>query len=830
MSSTSTTVAPTSVVREPARKWCLTVVRPAPHAPRDAVAALANGVDASVPGSVLGTLIDAGLASDVTIDGHEEDVEWAAASVWTYSTTIERRADGARVRLVLEGVDTLATVAVDGEVVLRPDDMFRRWVIDLGRDLSPGAWTVSVTFEPVIPVINAAEAANPLPRADMYETPYNQIRKMACSFGWDWGPATVTCGLWRSAHVERIPVAELGHVLLSATWDDGAHLTANMTVDDAVHLVTVEVRDPATGAVLASAFARVEDGAAHVDVAVPQARRWDVVGRGGQSLYDVEVVAILQDGSIADSASRRVGFRSVEVVQRPDQAGTSFEIHVNGTRVWARGFNWIPPDVLPERVSAVTVRALIEEAIATGANMLRVWGGGVIESAAFYDICDEMGVMVWQDFAFACATYAEDDVQAARVTREVEDAVSRIAHHPSLVLWCGCNENLWGWADWGWQEAMGADAAWGRRLYYETIPAALAMLDPERPYIPGSPFSPDHDAHPNDQKQGTTHHWDTWNELDYTEFDNKHSRFAAEFGWQAPAAWQTLVRALGYEPASADDDGLQRLQKHPGGSAAFDRSLAQHVPHLPSDGQGWHFATQLVQARAIRASIGRFRSLHDSCSGTLWWQLDDCWPALSWSVIDVAGRRKLGWYAAREVMAPRAVLATAPGSPAGLTLVNDLPEPWHASGKAVVASADGARLAEFSFALDVAPDGHEVFVPPEVPVGAAVVIVDVDGERAARWLHSDAELVTPRTAITALKVEPTAVGVDVSVTASGLIRDLCLLAGLNSRLADATVDRQLALVLPQETVTFAVASPGAADVPASQWLTLLAADTPFDIA
>lgn len=817
--------------RTPLTDWTLRLTDVTPDAPPDAVRVLSEGIATTVPGSVLGTLITQGLATDVTVDGREEDVAWASSCSWTYRTTVPRQGDGARVRLVLEGVDTLATVTVDGEVALVTDDMFHRWVVDLGVDDAPGgSWNVEVELHPVLPVIEAAQELRPLPRADMYPIPYNQIRKMACSFGWDWGPTTITAGLWRAATVERTRIARLDQVLLSPTWDEGAVLRGTVTTDGDARGIVVRVRRPGEEGLLLEHVSPVVEGSVTLELSVPGAARWDVVTRGAQPLYDVEIDVLDADGAPVDSTTRRIGFRRVELVQEPDETGRSFEIHVNGSRVWARGFNWIPADVLPERVGRERLRYLIEETLATGANMLRVWGGGVVESDDFFDLCDELGVLVWQDFSFACATYAEDDVQVARVRREVADAVERVGHRASLVLWCGSNENEMGWADWGWQDVLGTDGAWGAKLFRDVIPAALAELDPARPYIPSSPFSPDLAAHPNDETQGATHHWDTWNRLDYVAFEGKSSRFAAEFGWQAPAAWPTLVRAIGHTPTSGADPDLQRLQKHPEGQAALARAIGDHVPHLPTDGPGWHLATQLVQARAIRASIGRFRSLHDSCSGALWWQLNDCWPALSWSVLDVAGRRKLGWYAAAEVMAPRAVVTTADGDAQGLTLVNDLAERWQAAARVRVADELGAILHAETVDVAVAADGHLVVTPTTVPDGAAVVVVDVGGIRGARWVVPDLELASPTAELRVLDVSRSPGEVQVSVRAETLVRDLVLLVERLPELADARVDKQLLLLLPGEEATFTVRGTGLAEVDDEAIVATLAAGTALEVA
>lgn len=814
--------------RERVESWTLIQGADRGETPDEGADDLFGGVPVSVPGSVLAVLVERGIVADVTVDGTEQEMEWVSDCPWIYRAQVPRRGEGAGTRLIFEGVDTLATIRVDGEVVLTTDDMFHEWVVDLGADEGSGSWTVEVEFQPALPVANAAEASQPFPRADMYEIPYNQVRKMACSFGWDWGPVTNTAGLWRAVVVERTPRGRIDRALLDGAWAGGAVLRGTAKCEGDVAAIAVEVRDH-VGDLVESGSLSLVGGECEIELRVPRALQWNVIGRGEQPLYSVVLIATSDDGVVIDTVTRRLGFRRLELVQTPDDTGASFAFHVNGSRVWARGFNWIPADVLPERVTRDKVRALIADVAATGANMLRVWGGGVIESDDFFDACDELGILVWQDFSFACAAYPEDDNQAARVTREVEDAVERVGYRSSLALWCGCNENLWGHEDWGWKDTLGEDGPWGARLYFDVIPSALSRLDPHRPYVPGSPFSIDRSAHPNDQTMGTTHHWDTWNQIDYAEFESKRSRFASEFGWQAPSSWPTLVAAIGGAPTGASDDRLPRLQKAFEGAQSLARGIKEHFGTDDDAGAEWYLKAQIVQARAVRAGVGRFRSLHDTCSGALWWQFNDCWPGFSWSVEDVNGRRKLSYFAAREVMAARAVIPTADGSPHALTLVNDLSDPWIVDVTVRVVGAEGAVLSKTEASTVVPADGFVVIAADAVPEGACAVVVDAGDIRAARWIVGDLA-VSSSTGQTRLKAIRDDAGVwSVTVRASSLVRDLVLLTELHPLLADARVSTQLLVVLPDEEVTFVVTGAMSGSISEEEWASLLKASTALSV-
>ncbi len=501
----------------------------------------------------------------------------------------------------------------------------------------------------------------------------------------------------------------------------GPHVSVAADVDGSAASVAVEVSTRA-GTVLASTDAPIVHGTGGCEVDVPGAELWWPLGEGEQPLYDVTVTLRDADGAALDSQSRRVGFRTVEVVQTPDDIGRSFEVHVNGRRLWVRGVNWIPDDIFPERVTAQRYRTRLGQAADAGVNLVRVWGGGRYEADAFYDACDELGLLVMQDFLFACAAYPEDDTTVAEVTAEATEAILRLRHRASLAIWCGCNENLWGYVDWHWQEVL-ADRPWGARYYYELLPALVRELD-GRAYIPGSPFSPDGE-HPNDPNTGTMHIWDVWNQLDYAHYEQRAPRFAAEFGYQGPATWPTLVRAIGATTLDPGDPALVEHQKAAGGQQKLQRGLDLHFPVPPRSGVAWYAATSLVQARAVSTGISHFRSLGDHCSGAIYWQLNDCWPAISWSVVDVAGRRKLAWYALRSAFRPRMTTVTMAADGPRLVAVNDTDDAWATSATVRGVSA-GTVCSEETVGLLVAPRAT-VSIALSKHAAAEAIVVDTDG-------------------------------------------------------------------------------------------------------
>lgn len=768
--------------------------------PAGLAGALSGPLTAAVPGCVHTDLIAAGLVDDLAVRGTEADQDWVQEVDWTYTAHVDARAEGAHRELVLEGLDTLATVSIDGTPVLTSSDMFHRHVLDLSS--FPDTFELQVDFRAAMPEARRREAERgTLPRP--YWFPYNYLRKMACSFGWDWGPTTVTCGVWKPVLLQTWDVARLDEVDVRARLVDGVPTldVAVTAVGDTEGLVAVVD--------LAGRAQRVELGGGRGSVRLQDESLalWWPRGYGEPHLHAVTVMLLGPDGATLDSDVRRVGFRSVELDQTPDAEGSSFALVVNGRRVWVRGFDWIPDDIYPTRVDRDRYADRVGHALAAGANFLRVWGGGIVESDDFYDLCDEQGVLVWQDFLFACAAYDEDEQTVAEVREEVAQAVRRLRHRASLALWCGGNECLEGHEHWGWEPVLDG-RPWGLQYYTELIPGRLAELDGTRPYIPGSPFSPGGDGDPRDSREGTVHIWTTWGQVDYEYYELYRPRFVAEFGYQAPASWPTLTRATGTDQLDPRSPLLQTHQKALG-EDKLELGLVRHFPDPVTDPRAWYFAAQLLQARAVRVGIPHFRSQYERCSGTVWWQLNDCWPALSWAVLDVAGERRLGWHAMRDAYADRLAVLSALPDDVRLTLVNDSDEEWTATAVVRHVHVDGHVIAEGKADVSLAPrSAHRLGVSALTGrrVDASVeevVVVDVPGApRATRASRPDRAFGL-RGQDVEVGTEPRPDGsVAVEVTARTLVRDLCLLAELRG--FGYRVDGQLATLGAADRHTFLV--------------------------
>ncbi len=751
-------------------------------------------VPATVPGCVHTDLLAARLIPDPYVDENEAKLAWIGRVNWRYETTFRfDAAPDTRVDLVCDGLDTVARILLNGREIATTANMHRQYRFDIRAALRSGDNKLVVHFTSALDHAEARERDYG-PRPHVNTHPYNMIRKMACNFGWDWGPDLVTAGIWRPIAIEEWSSARIDRIrpLTNAQGAADVHVDVERATDVPV-TVTARIGEHEASTVLP-----VGDDATVLRLNVDDVDLWWPHGHGRQALYPLEVTLSTEDG--VDTRHGRVGFRSVELDSSTDEHGTRFTFVVNGTPVFAKGVNWIPDDCFPHRVDRARYDQRLTQAVDAGVNMIRVWGGGIYESGDFYDLADEKGLLVWQDFLFACAAYPEEEPLRGEIAAEARDAVSRLATHPSLALWNGCNENIWGYHDWDWQEPLG-ERTWGIGYYTDVLPKIVAELDPSRPYLPGSPYSMSDEIHPNDPAHGCTHIWDVWNDVDYQAYLAYRPRFVAEFGFCGPATRSTVDRAVHDRPLAPYGRGMTAHIKAAEGNLKIARGLAEYFPSA-ADFDDWHWAAQLNQARAVSTGIQHFRSLSPLCSGTILWQLNDCWPVTSWSTIDGDGRLKPAWYALRASYADRLLTV----QPDAVVAVNDTAEPWAGQIDLRRVSYDGEIVARESLSLNLAPRTTGTFVmPPELTRASeyvAHVLVASIGQTRAFWFSTaDLEKELPP-ALFHATAEAVDGGYQISVTAKTLIRDLTVLADRVA--ADSVVDNALITLLPGESTIFTV--------------------------
>ncbi len=758
---------------------------------------------ATVPGVVHLDLLAAGLIPDPYLDDNEALLAWIGLVDWTYRTTFTPTAAelaAERLELEFDGLDTVASLSLNGETVAEVADQHRAYRVDARGLVRSGENELVVAFRSPIRHANAASleyGARPGP----YAFPFEAIRKSACSFGWDWGIATATSGIWRAVRLRAWSTARLARTLVVATPEgDGGAVTATVSIDrtsDAPLELTVEVAGVRASIVVPECATE-----ATAVVRLDAVERWWPVGHGAQPLYDV-TVTLASEGVALDTATRRVGFRSLRWDMEPDADGRPFQLVVNERRIWVKGVNWIPDDAFFPRVDRARYERRLRQAVAANVNLIRVWGGGIYEDDAFFDLADELGLLTWQDFLFACAAYPEDEPLWSEVEAEARDNVSRLAHHASLALLNGNNENTWGFEDWGWKERL-EGRTWGEGYYDRLLPSVVAEIAPHVPYTHASPFSPG-GGHPNDESSGSAHLWEQWNRQDWRTYTEHTPRFVAEFGWQGPPTWSTLVRAISDDPLTPESPGMIVHQKALDGNVKLGDGLRPHY-RVPDDMDTWHWAMQLNQANAVRFALDHFRASAPRTSGAVVWQLNDCWPVTSWAAIDGDEREKPLWFALRDAFAPRVVTVHERDGALVAVASNDADAEWAGELALERRGFDGGVRAAATVPVRIAPrQSATVTIPADVArasdAGAEIVVARL-GEVRGLWFFTEARdsaLADPGLAVS---VERDGDGFAVAVTASALARDVTLL--IDKVHPEARVDSALVTLLPGERHVFRV--------------------------
>jgi beta-mannosidase len=772
---------------------------------------------AAVPGVVHTDLLSADVIPDPYLDRNEDDIQWIGRTSWRYETTFDWQPGAEdRVDLACDGLDTIARVDLNGVTVGRTANMHRSYRFPVADLLQPGANRLTVTFSSAQDYAEAQRDRMgdlPIPNsASVY--PINFIRKMACNFGWDWGPVLVTAGIWRPIGLHSWSAARLAQVRPAVTVEGGeGRVRVEVDIERVGERVPLRLTARIAGVHAVVAIAAEEDTAV-LDLEVADARLWWPHGYGDQPLYDLDVglervaSAAAGDVGLVDTWSRRIGFRSVRLDTSEDEVGSAFTLVVNDVPIFVRGANWIPDDCFPTRVGPGRYRARVTQARGANIDLLRVWGGGIYESDDFYDACDEAGVMVWQDFLFACAAYPEESPVFEEVEAEAQENVARLMPHASLVLWNGNNETYMGWHEWGWPERVG-DRTWGHGYYTELLPRVVAQTDPTRPYWPGSPFSGSIDLPVSLDGRGCKHIWDVWNTADYARYRDYVPRFVSEFGWQGPATWATVTGSVHDTPLLPDSPGMLHHQKATDGNGKLARGLAPHFPE-PETTEDWHFLNQLNQARAIALGIEHLRSHRGTCMGTVVWQLNDCWPVTSWAAIDGAGRLKPLWFALRRVYDPHLVTVQPRSDGLQVFLVNEESTAWTTEVDVRRYDMDGIVLAKWSTTL-TAPARSRSDV--EVPVGVATasdprreLLVVTAGDRIAFWFYREDKDIDYLPAVFDVEVVRDSDSHVVRVTARTFLRDLTLF--VDRIHPDAEVDSMLVTLLPGQTHDFHVRGVG----------------------
>lgn len=649
---------------------------------------------AEVPGTVLKTLLDSGAVPD-PFDGLNET---AACEETRHTWSFERSFDvpeellsAACADLVFEGLDTLAEVKLNGRTVARTDNMHRTWRFPVKEALRAGRNTLRIAFAPAQDYAEKAAAENP-------EVSYEGgselrgtglIRKAHYMFGWDWGPRLPDAGIWRPARIEFYD-ARLEEIRVRQEHRDG-RVTLEIRAETGTERIRLELADP-DGKTVCRAEAR-PGGICRMDVDRP--RLWWPNGLGAQPLYTLRAEAVGGQGT-EDERTLRIGLRTLTVTREKDEWGESFALCCNGTDFFSMGGDYIPEDNLLTRVTREKTERLLKDCRDCHFNTVRVWGGGIYPDEDFYSLCDELGLVVWQDLMFACNTYKLTDAFRENIVREAEDNVRRIRHHASLGLICGNNEMETAWLSWGGVRDQPESLKQDYLEQFEHLLKDVCEREaPEVFYWPSSPSSGGGFDDPNSLDRGDVHDWSVWHgRRPFSDFTERYPRFCSEFGFESFPCLDTL-KAFVHEEREMNPFSrvMESHQKCHSGNATMLFYLSQTLRY-PFSMEKLVHASQWLQAEAVRAGVEHWRRNRGRCMGAIYWQINDCWPVASWAGIDSLGRWKALQYRARRFFAPTAVSIRKDGTQYGVFVANERREEFRGTVCCLIRDRKGKKLRE----------------------------------------------------------------------------------------------------------------------------------------
>jgi beta-mannosidase len=656
-----------------------------------------NWLPAKVPGTVHLDLMNNRIIPDPYKDENEKKVQWIENENWDYQTAFTVSSEELKndnIDLVFNGLDTFSEIYLNGKLLKKTDNMFRKWTIPVKQYLKVGKNTVQVKFTSA--VNTGKELAKKVPFT-MPESPRSFVRKAQYQFGWDWGPRLVTAGIWKDVRLEFWNNAKIISVKdIQKRSDKG---------ENDLHF-DVEIYAQNSGDYsleLNKIHQKIALQKGTNTISVPYETRgmklWQPNERGEANLYDFEVQLLKNDKNI-DRKNIRIGLRTVELIQEKDAKGKSFYFKVNGKPLYIKGTNWIPGDSFSPRMTKEKYRKLIKDTKAANMNMIRIWGGGIYEDDEFYKACDENGILVWQDFMFAGSFYPADEAFLNNVKEEIKDQVSRLQNHPSIALWCGNNEIDEAIVNWGYQKQFNYSKndslqVWKdyKKLFHEVIPNALAenLKSDKNIYWPSSPSIGW--GHKESLTEGDSHYWGVWwGEQPFEMYNEKVGRFMSEYGFQGTPTLETTKSMFSRTPdLNLQNPTIKAHEKHARGWDIINEYLKRDYK-IPTDFVQYNYVSQLLQAKGMQMAIEAHRRAKPYNMGTLYWQLNDCWPVVSWSSIDYLGNWKAFHYQAKRSFDPVLVSVAETDKSYDVYLISDLLKDFKADTKFELIDFKGKTL------------------------------------------------------------------------------------------------------------------------------------------
>jgi beta-mannosidase len=771
-------------------------------------------IDAKVPGCVHTDLMRDKLIPDPFLSDNEKKVQWVSDIGWEYekifniSDTIFRHP---HIELVFEGLDTYANVYLNGQLIIVADNMFREWTANIQPLLRIGPNQLRIQFPSI-----TTEDKRRYELLD-HKLPGDEkvvCRKAAYQFGWDWGPTLITSGIWKPVYIRCwdfinfMGVSFIQKSLTDSVADLSAVLTFYASVPDSA-LIELSVKDK----ILASEYVNVtyKVNNAKVSFQIRSPHLWWPNGLGDPYLYPIHYKVHFA-GKIVAEGTQNLGLRTIRLQEDSDSAGSNFQFLVNGIPVFMKGADYIPQDNFLTRVKDSSYRALIASVKAANMNMLRVWGGGIYEKDIFYDLCDQNGILVWQDFMFACALYPDEKDFIKNVQVEAIQNVIRLRNHPCLALWCGNNEIDEGWKNWGWQKQYGytpkdSAAIWRNYLgiFGGTLPTVISKYDSLRPYIASSPLFGW--GHRESTKQGDMHYWGVWwGKEPFSSYKDKIGRFMSEYGFQGFPPMATIRKFTLPADRQLRSPVMKAHQKHPVGYETIDEYMLRDYKR-PKDFSSYVYVSQLLQAEGIKTAIEAHRRAKPYCMGTLYWQLNDCWPVVSWSSRDYYGNAKALHYFVKNEYSTLLVSPVVKDGKLMVYIVSDSLDDCELSFHISLKDFEGKTFLDTTQIVDIPENASNSFV--EIPLDKLILGKDpkqlvfntqlTSGKKIFSqnnfYFSPVKDLLLQKPLITK-SIQKTPEGYQLTLSSNRLAKNVYLTSSLNGAFSDNFFD-----ILPGETRT-----------------------------
>lgn len=768
-----------------------------------------------VPASVFQSLVADGQIDRKELLANPEKFAWVSDKPWIFRKRFDLPADLAdcgRLELVFDGLDTVASIWLNDKLIAKTANMFIPFRFDVTDFLRPKANQLLVKFEPACAYAKALMARYTSFDQSAILNPHRAyVRKAQYQFGWDWCPALPGCGIWRPVRLEGVKKARFDDVHIRAI-DSNRHyadvkISVKLAALNSDHFTcTLQLKGRNFAAQQELAFLPGEDFHSTV-LRIEKPDLWWPAGSGEQNLYHADL-QLHNTGDLLDRRCTHFGIRTVKLNQSPDSCGRAFAFEVNGQTVFAKGANWIPPSLFPGSVTDDDYEKLLNAAADANMNMLRVWGGGYYEADRFYEICDRLGIMVWQDFMFACTYYPDRQWFISEVRKEAATVIKRLRNHPSLVLWCGNNE-----IDFSHHQGyLGKGRKfYGKAIYHNLLPKLLHELDPDRDYIPTTPLGTKNDS--NSPNCGTVHQWDVWAfhapSREYICPPDQVPRFVAEFGFQSLPDIKTLKDICSIRQLRIADYAVEKHNYQLDGNCRLRRYISELFAG-PADLEELIYLSQLTQARALKKYVEYLRANNIRNKGVLFWQFNDCCPAISWSALDYAKRPKALYYYAKRCFSnvlvtlvpefhPPKANFTPTVSSLRPVVVNDSNQPVTATLTCRLIDLFGNSLDKLAFPVAIGPSNSSsapklpaAFLNPVNPDKSALRITLEENNRTiAHNLYfylPDKYIQWPKPNITADVRQRAENRWQIRLKSDSLARDVQIIAEANSQFSDNFID------------------------------------------